>query len=115
MTAIRYALALAAALAIGPGSAAAQGYPNKPITIIVPAGAGGPTDTVARSIIGTVTLLASANVDAGNSQLMVTSNIGLVMKAASGTSSVWLGAVVRSGTPTYGATGIRLKLGVLFD
>ena len=29
---------------------AAQGYPNKPITIIVPAAAGGPTDTVARLI-----------------------------------------------------------------
>ncbi|HEU4379506.1 MAG TPA: tripartite tricarboxylate transporter substrate-binding protein [Hyphomicrobiaceae bacterium] len=28
----------------------AQGYPNKPITIIVPAGAGGPTDTVARLV-----------------------------------------------------------------
>jgi putative tricarboxylic transport membrane protein len=50
MTAIRYALAMAAALAAGTGSAAAQGYPNKPITIIVPAGAGGPTDTVARLV-----------------------------------------------------------------
>src|SRR4029450_8207528 len=27
-----------------------QGYPNKPITIVVPAGAGGPTDTVARLV-----------------------------------------------------------------
>jgi len=50
MTAIRYALALALALAAGAGSAAAQGYPNKPITIVVPAGAGGPTDTVARLV-----------------------------------------------------------------
>ena len=50
MTAVRYAFALAVALAAGAGSAAAQGYPNKPITIVVPAGAGGPTDTVARLI-----------------------------------------------------------------
>ena len=50
MTAIRFALTLAAALAAGAANAAAQGYPNKPITIIVPAGAGGPTDTVARLI-----------------------------------------------------------------
>jgi tripartite-type tricarboxylate transporter receptor subunit TctC len=50
MSAIRYALALALALAAGAGSAGAQGYPNKPITIVVPAGAGGPTDTVARLV-----------------------------------------------------------------
>jgi tripartite-type tricarboxylate transporter receptor subunit TctC len=50
MTAIRHALALALALAAGSASAAAQGFPNKPITIVVPAGAGGPTDTVARLV-----------------------------------------------------------------
>jgi tripartite-type tricarboxylate transporter receptor subunit TctC len=43
-------LALAVALAASAGNALAQGYPNKPITIIVPAGAGGPTDTVARLV-----------------------------------------------------------------
>jgi tripartite-type tricarboxylate transporter receptor subunit TctC len=50
MTAVRHALALALALAAAAGSAAAQGFPNKPITIVVPAGAGGPTDTVARLV-----------------------------------------------------------------
>jgi tripartite-type tricarboxylate transporter receptor subunit TctC len=42
------ALAATVALAAGTVSAAAQSYPAKPITIIVPAAAGGPTDTVAR-------------------------------------------------------------------
>ena len=30
------------------GSALAQDYPNKPIVIVVPAAAGGPTDTLTR-------------------------------------------------------------------
>jgi tripartite-type tricarboxylate transporter receptor subunit TctC len=39
---------LAAALVAFSGAALAQAYPNKPVTMIVPYAAGGPTDTVAR-------------------------------------------------------------------
>src|SRR5262245_3335733 len=45
---ISLAAAAVAACAAGAGGAAAQTYPAKPITVIVPAAAGGPTDTVAR-------------------------------------------------------------------
>lgn len=75
----------------------------------------GPTDAVAQTIIGTVSLLASANVDLGNSQLMSANGIGLMMKAAAGSTSVWIGAVVRSGTPTYAADSLKLKLAVFWD
>ena len=37
-------------LALGASAAMAQPYPSKPITIVVPAAAGGPSDTVARVI-----------------------------------------------------------------
>ena len=39
---------LAAALLMAAGSATAQDYPARPITIVVPAAAGGPTDTISR-------------------------------------------------------------------
>ena len=40
----------AAALLLALGPAAAQDYPTKPITVMVPAAAGGPTDTISRII-----------------------------------------------------------------
>ena len=39
-----------AALALACGSAAAQGWPNKPVTLIVPFAAGGGTDAFARPL-----------------------------------------------------------------
>ena len=45
-------LLTALALVCGSSAGQAQGYPSRPITIIVPFPAGGPTDTLGRIISG---------------------------------------------------------------
>src|SRR5215467_9982560 len=50
MRTTRLGLALIAVAAISAPASAQQSYPARPITIVVPAAAGGPTDAVARMI-----------------------------------------------------------------
>ena len=42
-------------------------------------------------------------------------NVGLILKAASGTKSIYVSAVNRGSTATWTAAGLRLKIGVIKD
>jgi hypothetical protein len=69
------------------------------------------SDADARKCIGRVSILTTDYTDLVNSMFATKTNIGLMLKAADGVTSLWIGAVVRSGTPTYTAAGLKLKLG----
>lgn len=71
------------------------------------------SDANARSILGRVSVTASDYFDLGGSRIATIAGLGLVLKGAAGATSVWVAAVTRSGTPTYTAAGLKLKLGVI--
>jgi hypothetical protein len=71
------------------------------------------TDVNARSILGAVSVEASDYADLGGCKVAFKSAVGMVVKAASGTSNIYVAAVNGTGAPTYTASGLRLRIGVL--
>ncbi len=52
--------------------------------------------------------------DVGGAKIATKAGLGLVVQAAAGNASLYIGAVTR-GTPTHTAAGIVLKIGFLQD
>jgi hypothetical protein len=68
------------------------------------------SDADARKVIGVVKIATGDYVDLVNNQVAFKTGLDLPLKASS-TGACFLGAVLRSGTPTYTAAGIKIKLG----
>lgn len=73
------------------------------------------TDANMRNYLGKVSVTAGDFNDWGGVRTATVKNIGLFLKSVSGSRDIYVAAVTRSGTPTYTASGIRLRLGVLWN
>jgi hypothetical protein len=54
-------------------------------------------------------------IDLGGCRLATVRNLGLVVEAAPGSTTLYVGAITRGGSPTYSAAGLILYFGVLWD
>ena len=70
---------------------------------------------MALGYLGHVAIAAADYYDAINSQVVVKTNVGLAIEPATGTDDIYVAAVCRSGTPTYTASGLQLRLGFIAD
>jgi hypothetical protein len=72
------------------------------------------SDANARDCLGKVSIATGDFVDFGGVRVATKTGIGLLLEAAAGSRSLWVGAITRGGTPTYTASGIKLKLGLVW-
>lgn len=70
------------------------------------------TDTQARDCLGFIKIETADYSDLGGVQIATKNNLALVLEANTAATSIFIGTICRSGTPTYTANGIKLKLGV---
>lgn len=69
------------------------------------------SDANSREIVGRVSIAAADFTDLGGAREATKVNVGLLVKAGAASSSLWVAAITRSGTPTYSASGLKLRLG----
>lgn len=69
------------------------------------------SDTLARGIVGRVNIATGDYVDCGGFRVAQKSSLGMLMKCATASSSLWIAGITRGGTPTYTASGLKFKLG----
>lgn len=67
------------------------------------------SDANSREIVGRVSIAAADFTDLGGAREATKVSVGLILKGAA--TSLWVAAITRSGTPTYTAAGLKLRLG----
>lgn len=72
------------------------------------------SDANAGAILGRVPITAGDYYDLGGVSIANVNGVGLMLKAAASSTTLYVGAISR-GTGTYGATALKLKLGLLWD
>lgn len=70
-----------------------------------------PTDAVALTVIGVVSVTASDYADATNSKIATVGNIGLLMHPTAAATSVWVGLVARGSITPAAADDISIHIG----
>ncbi len=73
------------------------------------------SDANAVAVVGPFSVATTDYKDLGGVSVAKIANIGQAVKADSGTSNGYIAVVNGTGTPTYTASGIKLRLGVLLD
>lgn len=89
-------------------------FSNADITLGTINGAVNISDADAAKIIGYVVFAAGDVNDTINSRLLAKNGINQIMKSSGTTTSVWISGVLRgAGTPTYSASGMKMKIGLV--
>lgn len=71
------------------------------------------TDALSREILGVVDIAVADYFDFGGASIVNKNNVGIVVKPATGSDDIYVAAQLTTGTPTYTASGIRLRLGFI--
>lgn len=71
------------------------------------------TDANARNFLGFVPIGTGDYKDLGGVKVAFINAVGMIVKAATDTRDIYVGVVNGTGTPTYTASGLKLRLGFL--
>lgn len=73
------------------------------------------TDANARYSLGFIAVGTGDYKDLGGARVACVKNVGLPVKAATGTQDLYVAIVNGAGTPTFTASGLKLRIGATLD
>jgi hypothetical protein len=73
------------------------------------------SDTDAQGLQRICNIASGDYIDLGGCRIATVTGLGLVVEAAEGTTTMYIGAITRGGTPTYAASDLTLQIGLLQD